>query len=272
MGYFILGILVGWLAEWLFFTFWVKGGENTDSADCADLRSALNAKNKEIASLKASSASTATSSATKSNVQSALSSTKTSKKASAKTSAKKAAATTSGASKAKTAKKPAAKKPTNVKATPKKSSASTASKKTSAKKTSAKKTPAKKTTAKSAPKATATKKAPAKKATTTKVATATTSSKGGARNAVTAKGIADNDLTMLSGIGPSMAATLGELGIDTYKKLAAMDDDILRDMLEASGARLNNNKEAMDTWNEQATFADEGNLEGLKKLQDSLKG
>ena len=62
-----------------------------------------------------------------------------------------------------------------------------------------------------------------------------------------------------------------ELGIDTYTKLAAMDDDILRDMLEASGARLNNNKEAMDSWNEQAELAAKGDFDGLKKLQDELK-
>ena len=68
-----------------------------------------------------------------------------------------------------------------------------------------------------------------------------------------------------------MAATMAELGITTYKKLAAMDDDILSDMLEASGARLNNNKDAMDSWNEQATLADKGDFTALKKLQDSLK-
>ena len=78
-------------------------------------------------------------------------------------------------------------------------------------------------------------------------------------------------MTKLSGIGPSMAATMAEIGITSFKKLAAMDDDILRDMLEASGARLNNNKEAMDSWNEQATLADKGDFDGLKKLQEELK-
>ena len=68
-----------------------------------------------------------------------------------------------------------------------------------------------------------------------------------------------------------MAATMHELGITSYAKLAAMDDDILRDMLEDAGARLNNNKEVMDSWNEQATLADKGDFEGLKKLQEALK-
>ncbi|MEE9326235.1 MAG: hypothetical protein V3U71_02990 [Cocleimonas sp.] len=67
-----------------------------------------------------------------------------------------------------------------------------------------------------------------------------------------------------------MVGTLKELGIDSYKKLAETNDDILRDMLESSGARLNNNKEAMDSWNEQAELADKGDLVALKKLQDSL--
>lgn len=225
MGVFILGVLIGWLAEWLFFTFWVKSRSNGDS-DCSGLRAELDAKNKELSALKAvsSAASTATTkSVTKAPVKKAA---VTKKPASAK----KAVAT----KKAVTTKKTVAKKAVPKKAVTAKNTAATPS-----------------------PRKIAVKKAPeAKKAAPKKVANKASG----------------DDLTKLSGIGPSMAKTLGELGITSYKKLAAMDDDILRDMLEASGARLNNNKEAMDSWNEQATLADKGDFAGLKKLQDELNG
>ncbi len=224
MGLLVLGILIGWLAEWLFFTFWVKGGSNNDSSECEELRVALIAKNKEITALKAEATKKTTNKAE--SVASLVKSTAPAKK-------------TKTTKKAAPAKKPVAKKAPAKKATPKKA-----------------------VTKKSAP---AKKNAPAKKPTAVK-ATAAKKSK------TAKKSTSGDDLTKLSGIGPSMAATMGELGITTYKKLAAMDDDILRDMLEASGARLNNNKEAMDSWNEQALLADKGDFAGLKKLQEEVKG
>ena len=232
MGTFVLGVLAGWLAEWLFFTFWVKKDSDSNSSNCDGLRIELNAKNRELAALKAASNAT------------------TSKAASV------------GSSSASTTQNTAAK--TNVPVT--KKAAATPAKKAAVKKTPAKKATAKKpVTKKSAPNKAAakpaTKKAAVKKASPAKKAKAST----------TSKKTSGDDLTKLSGIGPSMAATMGELGITSFKKLAAMDDDILRDMLEASGARLNNNKEAMDTWNEQALLADKGDFVGLKKLQDELK-
>lgn len=264
MGAFILGILVGWLLEWLFFSFWIKGrstGPFAGVGDSSALKSELASKDSEIASLKqqlvdqkASSEAAIEAASTKANnattdsgVQAeavASSASTTTDKASAgrdKKSAVKATATTP-----KTTSAPAKK-------------AATSKKTATAKKAPAKKaaTPAKKTS--SAKKSTAT----AKTATAKKATKAKSSSKKAA--------IVGDDLTKLSGIGPSMAATLKELGIDSFSKLAAMDDDILRDMLEASGARLNNNKEAMDTWNEQAELAAKGDFEGLKKLQESLK-
>jgi len=229
MGTFVLGVLVGWLAEWLFFTFWVKR-DSSGSSDCDGLRAELNAKNREITALKA------TSNATTSKTASvgATSSSSTTKK-------------TATAAKNKTVKKAA----------------------TPAKITSVEKTPAKATTAK---------KSATKKVTPRKIATKPATEKSAVKKASPAKKAktstkktSGDDLTKLSGIGPSMAATMGELGITTYKKLAAMDDDILRDMLEASGARLNNNKDIMNTWNEQALLADKGDFVALKKLQDDLK-
>lgn len=210
MGLFILGVLVGWLAEWLFFTFWVKSGDNENSSDCTSVRSELmaklDAKNSEIANLKSELESkSVTSNASVNGSSDTKSTTKVATKSPAIKKAKTAAPTT--------------------------------------------------TTTTTSKKNTKTEKAPTKKVVRKKPA----------------KTKSGDDFTKLSGIGPSMAVKLNELGITSFKKLAAMDDDILRDMLEESGARLNNNKDAMDSWNEQATLADQGDFKGLKKLQEALK-
>ncbi len=220
MGAFVLGILVGWLAEWLFYTFWVKGGNNSD---CSSIKAELEERKKEInrlqsrlndaTSSKAAASSTTATSATSAKAESTVATT--------------AASTTKTVAKAAAPKKAAPKK-----AAPKKKSAKGVPKKASANKAASKKTAAK------------------------------SSSKTKADG---------DDFTKLSGIGPSIAATLKSLGIDTFTKLAETDDDILRDMLEASGARLNNNKEAMDSWNEQANLAAKGDFEGLNKMQEALK-
>ena len=196
MGAFVLGVLMGWLAEWLFFTFWVKEGNN--GGDCSSLEAELEAKNRQIQSLQ-------------SQLEAQTGNTSTAKKTATKSVAETAKST---APKAKSTASSAPKK-TTPKSTTKKSSGSTAKPK---------------------------------------------SAKAGG-----------DDFTKLSGIGPSMAATLKSLGIDTFIKLAETDDDILRDMLEESGARMNNNKEAMDSWNEQAQLAAKGDFATLKKMQEELK-
>ncbi|KAG1682831.1 hypothetical protein GQR58_010617 [Nymphon striatum] len=242
MGPFIIGVLVGWLAEWVFFTFFVKGKKTTgDNSNTSALQTELTEKNIEIKTLQAKLADAekafdtttgSASSTTPQNEAKETVATKASKDSNQKTTTKKPAV-------AKSAPKTSTKKPTAKTSTKIKTSAKPASK--------------------TSPKTSAPKKAAPKKATAKKPATKAKTKPTG------------DDFTLLSGIGPSMAATLNELGIDSFKKLAAMDDDILRDMLEASGARLNNNKEAMDTWNEQATLADKGDFENLKKMQEALK-
>ncbi len=234
MGLFVIGVLVGWLAEWLFFTFWVKGNTTSNSSDSSDVLAQLRSKNEEIATLQTELDNAKKSVASKSVIKDSIK-----RKAKTSTSRNVSTSNTEG----------------------KKASNATA---TTASSTTAKKSAAKASTTKSVSQKTTIKKAPVKKASTMKAAPkkATTISK---------KSKSGDDLTKLSGIGPSMAATLGELGITSYKKLADMDDDILRDMLEESGARLNNNKEAMDSWNEQAELARKGDFAGLKKLQDALK-
>lgn len=224
MGPFIIGILVGWLAEWIFFTFFVKGKQQTgDNSNTTALQAELSAKNKEIKALQAKLADATAGTGTG-------------------TGATKPASSTAGKTETKAAAQAPAKTASNK--APVQKAPKAAPKKVSEKKPAAKK---------------ASEKKPAPKKAATKPARKSKAAKAG------------DDFTKLSGIGPSMSATLNELGIDTFKKLAAMDDDILRDMLEASGARLNNNKEAMDSWNEQAMLADKGDFEGLKKLQEALK-
>lgn len=237
MGAFVLGILVGWLAEWLFFTFWIKGRSTGKFADCTTLKNEVSRKNKEISDLQ-------------DELESA-------KKAALKVTAAKASTADSideGKSESKT----------TTKASDTSKDKTTSQKTATKKKPSEKKTPARKPAVKKVTEEkTKAKKVVAKKA---------TNKKPSVKKPTAKKSKTGDDLTKLSGIGPSMNSKLSELGITSYKKLADMDDDILRDMLEASGARLNNNKEAMDTWNEQAALADKGDFEGLKKLQDSLKG
>ena len=205
MGPFILGVLVGWLAEWMFYTFWVKAGK--EDGDCSSLKAELKQKNKQISSLQ--SQLTSISEVSSDNSKS-IASVKTDSKA-----------------------KPA--ESTAKKAIPKKADTKTASSKTTANKAES-------------------------KPTTSKNSSATQK-----------KNSSGDDFTKLTGIGPSMSATLKGLGIDTFDKLAATDDDKLREMLEESGAKMNNNKEAMDSWNEQATVAAKGDFKALKEMQAALK-
>ena len=244
MGAFVLGILVGWLAEWLFYTFWVKGGDN---ADCAALKSQLDEKKREISTLQGKLESALAESAAK---KSSPSIAEVLASGSASVSNKKAEPTSKSSTPETVA--PA------IKQAPQKLASSTT---TTTKTKTANKAPAKKSsTKKVADTKSSASKAPAKAKTAAKPKAKTKSA--------TNKG---DDFTKLSGIGPSMAATLKELGIDSYTKLASTDDDILRDMLEASGARMNNNKEAMDSWNEQATLAAKGDFDALKKMQEAMK-
>ncbi|MEE9326234.1 MAG: hypothetical protein V3U71_02985 [Cocleimonas sp.] len=140
MGTFVLGVLVGWLAEWLFFNFWVKDGPK----DSGTMMKVVEAKTDEVRKLKQE-----------------LKDLKASNDNSVEN---KVAAKTVG----KSTKLAPKKKPTVAKTTK-----AAPAKKASVKKTTTKKAPAKKPAAKKVPtkkaitKATA-KKAPAKKTTATK--------------------------------------------------------------------------------------------------------
>ena len=224
MGAFVLGVLVGWLAEWMFYTFWVKAGG--DSEDSSAIKAELDLKNKQISSLQTQLASFSGKSLSKTSpLKEATVSSSTQKTAKQSTATKKDTASSNS---------PDLGSKTTTDSSSK--SSSKANKPTAKKKSTTKQTSSSK------------KKVQAKQ-----------------------KNQTGDDFTKLTGIGPSMSATLKSLGIDTFSKLAATDDNILRGMLEESGARMNNNKEAMDSWNEQASVAARGDFKALKTMQASLK-
>jgi len=57
-----------------------------------------------------------------------------------------------------------------------------------------------------------------------------------------------DDLTRISGIGPKTATALQEAGIMTFSQLAALDDDILQEILNKAGVRV----VVSEAWREQA--------------------
>ena len=79
---------------------------------------------------------------------------------------------------------------------------------------------------------------------------------------------AEDDLQIIEGIGPKISSLLKEAGIITFAQLAKEEPANLKHILEKAGLRLGD----PTTWPEQAKLAAEGNMEGLQKLQKSLKG
>lgn len=79
---------------------------------------------------------------------------------------------------------------------------------------------------------------------------------------------AEDDLTILEGIGPKVAQILREAGIRTFADLAQAEAAHVQEILNAAGLRMMNPA----GWIEQARLAAAGDMEGLKKLQEELKG
>jgi predicted flap endonuclease-1-like 5' DNA nuclease len=79
---------------------------------------------------------------------------------------------------------------------------------------------------------------------------------------------AADDLTTLEGIGPKVAKVLGGIGITTFEGLANAEYTKVKSALDGAGYKY------MDPagWMEQAALASKGDMDGLKKLQDALKG
>lgn len=77
-----------------------------------------------------------------------------------------------------------------------------------------------------------------------------------------------DDLTTLEGIGPKVAKILNESGIHSFTDLAKAKADEVQKVLAAAGLQMMN----PEGWIDQAKLAEKGDTEGLKKLQDELKG
>ncbi len=82
-----------------------------------------------------------------------------------------------------------------------------------------------------------------------------------------ATSVAD-DLQVLEGIGSKVAQVLNEAGIHTFSDLAKAQADDIQKLLNAAGLQMMN----PEGWIEQAKLAAQGDMAGLAKLQEELKG
>lgn len=76
------------------------------------------------------------------------------------------------------------------------------------------------------------------------------------------------DFRRIEGIGPKVNQLLHEAGIRTYQQLADSSEEDLRAILREANLYMINPK----TWPEQAKRAAKADWEGLKALQEELKG
>jgi predicted flap endonuclease-1-like 5' DNA nuclease len=77
-----------------------------------------------------------------------------------------------------------------------------------------------------------------------------------------------DDLTVIEGVGPKVAALLEDAGVHTYGALAARDAGQLRQILRRARLPFVD----PETWPEQATLAAAGQWDALETLQDGLRG
>lgn len=78
-----------------------------------------------------------------------------------------------------------------------------------------------------------------------------------------------DNLELIDGIGPKIAAALKAAGIDTFEKLSAASESDLLGILEAASVRAIS---GVSSWAEQAQFAFRGDWAGLDKFNDARKG
>jgi len=84
------------------------------------------------------------------------------------------------------------------------------------------------------------------------------------------KGIKQDKLTVVEGIGPKIAEHLTNGGIDTWQKLADASVERLKEILTAAGPRYQMHNPT--TWPQQAQLCVEGKWDELNELQDRLDG
>ena len=79
-----------------------------------------------------------------------------------------------------------------------------------------------------------------------------------------------DDLIIIEGIGPRISGILKSHGVKTFAQVAGMQPEEIKAILVSVDERLGRISDPT-TWPEQAALAAKGDLEGLQKLQDSLK-
>ena len=85
-----------------------------------------------------------------------------------------------------------------------------------------------------------------------------------------AMGTEPDDLTKIEGIGPKIAGLLQAAGITTFARLATVDVERLRQILDQGGRRFN--LADPETWPMQASLAAAGRWGVLENLQEELLG
>ncbi len=81
--------------------------------------------------------------------------------------------------------------------------------------------------------------------------------------------LANEDLTKIYGLGDTMAEALQGAGIDSYAKLADLDLDRLREIVEADGTDEHSVNE--ETWSQQARYLADGDLDALDTYVEGLR-
>ncbi|MFK7978646.1 MAG: 50S ribosomal protein L27 [Saprospiraceae bacterium] len=109
-------------------------------------------------------------------------------------------------------------------------------------------------------------KAAPKKATAKKAAPAAVETPA----ATLPKGVKQDDLKLIEGVGPKIAGLLAEGGLDTWAKVAVSTPEAIKEILTAAGPRYATHNPG--TWPKQAELAAAGKFAELKTWQDELDG
>ena len=80
--------------------------------------------------------------------------------------------------------------------------------------------------------------------------------------------IVPDDLTLLDGIGPKIAAALVAAGVDSFAKLANAVPENLERIVREAGVRMVGHA---DSWLRQAELAAAGDMEGLARFQAEMR-
>ena len=84
------------------------------------------------------------------------------------------------------------------------------------------------------------------------------------------KGIKQDDLKIVEGIGPKIEGLLHDAGIKTWVELSETAIERIKEILDAAGPRYQMHDPA--TWPKQSQYAAEGKFEELKEWQEMLDG